>query len=102
MEDEGDASSGPSISDEKAAADILRKFFATETADDLKKVVDPVISRNAFMAHPENLLLSMLADERWHIRELALRRIMKTRESSSVVERRPQTKLKSQSFHRHD
>ncbi|GBM43353.1 hypothetical protein AVEN_166097-1 [Araneus ventricosus] len=56
--------------------------------DDLKKVVDPVISRNAFMAHPESLLLSMLADERRHIRELRVRRITKARGSSSIVERR--------------
>ncbi|GBM60904.1 hypothetical protein AVEN_235165-1 [Araneus ventricosus] len=55
-------------------------------SDDLKKVVDPVISCNAFMAHPENLLLSMLADEKRHIRELAVRRIIKARGSSSTVE----------------
>ncbi|GBM44216.1 hypothetical protein AVEN_15555-1 [Araneus ventricosus] len=35
MEDEGDASSGPSISD---AVDILQNFFATETVD--KNVTD--------------------------------------------------------------
>ncbi|GBM10779.1 hypothetical protein AVEN_158-1 [Araneus ventricosus] len=55
---------------------------------DLKKVVDPVISRNAFIVQPENLLLSMLANERRHIRELGVRLIIKTRGSSSTVERR--------------
>lgn len=49
--------------------------------DDLKSIVDPVIQRNAFYAHPENLLLSMITDERKGIRELALRRIMKARSS---------------------
>ncbi|GBL62145.1 hypothetical protein AVEN_225590-1 [Araneus ventricosus] len=56
-------------------------------SDYLKKVVDPVISRNAFMAHPGNLLLNMLVEERRRIRELAVRRIIKARESSSTVER---------------
>ncbi|GBM29130.1 hypothetical protein AVEN_40137-1 [Araneus ventricosus] len=58
------------------------------SSDDLKKVVDPVISHNAFMKHFKNLLLSMLVDERRHIRELAVRRIVKARGSSSTVERR--------------
>ncbi|GBO11158.1 hypothetical protein AVEN_51075-1 [Araneus ventricosus] len=57
-------------------------------SDDLKKVVDPVNSRNAFMALRETLLLSMLVDERRHIRELAVRRIIKARGSYSTFERR--------------
>ncbi|GBM13661.1 hypothetical protein AVEN_148185-1 [Araneus ventricosus] len=47
-------------------------------------MVDPVISRNAFMTHPENLLLSMLADERRHIRKLCVHQIIKARGSSTV------------------
>ncbi|GBN44838.1 hypothetical protein AVEN_142295-1 [Araneus ventricosus] len=50
--------------------------------------MDPVISRNAFMAHLENLLLNTLAEERRHIRELAVRRIIKARESTPTVDRR--------------
>lgn len=46
---------------------------------DLKQVIDPVIQRNGFFGHPENILLSMLADDRSHIKELALRRIQKAR-----------------------
>ncbi|GBN71692.1 hypothetical protein AVEN_162476-1 [Araneus ventricosus] len=57
-------------------------------SDDLKKVVDSEISRNAFMAHPENLLLSMLADDRRHIRELAVHWIIKARGSSTIERRR--------------
>lgn len=55
---------------------ILKSRYLT---NDLKKVVDPVIQRNAFFSHPENLLLAMITDERPHIRELALRRILKSR-----------------------
>ena len=47
--------------------------------DALKAIVDPVISRNAYYAHPENLLLAMISDDRLHIRTLGLRRIMKAR-----------------------
>jgi len=42
---------------------------------ELKKIVDPVIQRNAYSAHPENLLISIATDERLHIRQLALRRV---------------------------
>src|SRR6218665_1889404 len=39
-----------------------------------KCIVDPFIQRNAYFAHPENLLLSMTTDDRQHtcIRELAI------------------------------
>jgi hypothetical protein len=47
--------------------------------DELKAVVDPVIQRNAYFSHPENLLLSMLTDDDRKIRELACRRILKAR-----------------------
>ena len=48
--------------------------------DELKAIVDPVIQRNSYFAQPENLLLSMMTDERPHIRELAIRRILKARD----------------------
>lgn len=48
-------------------------------SDDLKAVVDPVIQRNAYFGHPENLLLSMITDERKYIRELGMRRILRAR-----------------------
>src|SRR6218665_164222 len=44
-----------------------------------KKIVDPVIHRNAYFAHPENLLLAIMTDHRPHIRELGLRRVIKAR-----------------------
>lgn len=43
-------------------------------------MIDPVIQRNGFFAHPENILLAMLSDELKHIQELAVRRILKARE----------------------
>lgn len=43
------------------------------------KIIDPVIQRNAYYAHPENVLLCMLNDERKHVRELGLRRLLKAR-----------------------
>lgn len=46
---------------------------------DLKSVVDSVIQRNGYFAHPENILLSMLTDDWKHIRELAMRRILRSR-----------------------
>lgn len=45
--------------------------------ENLKKVVDPVIQRNGYFGHCENILIAMLCDEQKHIRELALRRILK-------------------------
>lgn len=40
---------------------------------DLLRMVDPVVQRDAFFAHPENILLGMAMDKRQHIRELAFR-----------------------------
>ncbi|GBM98254.1 hypothetical protein AVEN_168781-1 [Araneus ventricosus] len=54
-------------------------------SQDLKDVVNGVICRNSFFAYPENILLCMLKNERPHIRELAARLIIKSRESSSNV-----------------
>lgn len=47
--------------------------------DDTKLIIDPVIQRNSYFAHPECLLLAMLADSREHIRKLAYLRIKKSR-----------------------
>lgn len=45
----------------------------------LQAVIDPVIQRNGYFAHPENMLLAFLTDERHEIRQLGLRRILKAR-----------------------
>ena len=44
-----------------------------------KAVIDPVIQRNGFFGHPENILLGMITDTRKHIRALGLRRILRSR-----------------------
>lgn len=46
----------------------------------LRDIVDPVIERNGFFAHPEHLLLAMTQDDKKYIRELGLRRILKARQ----------------------
>lgn len=51
--------------------------------DAIKNIIDPVIQRNGYFAHPENILLAMITDERLHIRELAYRRIMKIRSNAT-------------------
>lgn len=42
------------------------RYLSTE----LKAIIDPVIQRNSYFAHPENLFLAMLTDPQKHIREL--------------------------------
>ena len=49
---------------------------------DIRNIVYPLIQRNAFFAHPENLLLYMINDESSDIRQLGWRRIKKAREQS--------------------
>ena len=51
--------------------------------NDLLKVIDPVIERNAFFAHPENLLLTIIVDKLVHIRKLGFRGIIKARSLAS-------------------
>jgi hypothetical protein len=53
--------------------------YSRYLSDDLKNVIDPIIQRNGYFAAPENLLLSMLCDERKIQRELGLRRVLKAR-----------------------
>lgn len=53
--------------------------------ENLLEVIDPVIERNAFFAHTENLILSMIVDQRWEVRELGLRRVLKARSLSKGI-----------------
>ena len=50
-------------------------YLSTE----IRAVIDPVIQQNGYFAHPESVLLSMLTDDRKHIRELTVRRIIRAR-----------------------
>ena len=44
------------------------------------RVVDATFARNAFFAFPENVLMSMMTDERREVRLDALRKILQARE----------------------
>ena len=48
---------------------------------EIKKIIDPVIQRNGFFAHPENLLLAMITDADLEIRIEALQKILDCRKS---------------------
>jgi len=52
-------------------------------SDELKNVIDPVIQRNSYFGHPENILLTMITDDRKFVRELGLRRILIARKKNS-------------------
>ena len=52
---------------------------------DLLDIIDPVIQRNAYFGHPDNILLTMITDDRQHVRELGLRRILRARKSTTTV-----------------
>lgn len=51
--------------------------------NNLKKIIDPVVQRNGYFGHPENVLLAMFADERKEIRKLAYSRILESRSNIS-------------------
>ena len=54
----------------------LSRYLSRE----LRDIIDPVLQRNAYFGHPENLLLAMISDKRQYVRELGLRRILKVRQ----------------------
>ena len=58
-------------------------FKTTELSKSLnanvKEIIHPVIQRNAFYAHHENISLCKIIDERSHIREFSWRHIEKAR-----------------------
>jgi len=51
----------------------------------LREVVDPVIERNAYFAHPGNHIISRLTDERPGIRKLPVKRIFVARTQNSTI-----------------
>ena len=52
-------------------------LYSCYLSKELQNLVDPVIQRNSFFGHPENLLIAMISDERLHIRELEILWILK-------------------------
>lgn len=56
--------------------------------DNLKLLIDEVIQRNGYFAHHENILLSMVHDNRENIRKLAYQRILNARKNSDNLLRK--------------
>jgi hypothetical protein len=54
---------------------LSSRYLSTE----LRNIIDPVLQRNGYFGHPENVLIAMISDERKRVRELGLRRILKAR-----------------------
>jgi hypothetical protein len=52
---------------------------------DLRTMVDAVIQRNAYVAHPENVLLAMMTGKRQDIRKLAYKRVLAARQTETVT-----------------
>ena len=70
-----------SSSSENGAHHVFNTIDLTRKLNnDVKDIVFPVTQRNAFYAHPENLLFCMINDKSSVIRELGWRRIKKARE----------------------
>ncbi|GBN60443.1 hypothetical protein AVEN_172978-1 [Araneus ventricosus] len=57
--------------------------LARQLPDIVKQIIYKVFSNNAYFAHPEHLVLTMLRDSRKHIRELAVSRILSAREKKT-------------------
>ena len=56
--------------------------------DDARAKVDKCLQLIGSFAHPDNVLLSMLVDDRREIRELAVRRIQRMRQNKQTKMRR--------------
>jgi hypothetical protein len=57
----------------------MENHFCIYLSTKLKAIIDPVLQRNSYFAHSENLLLAMMTDSQKHIQELAFRQILKAR-----------------------
>ncbi|GBN52863.1 hypothetical protein AVEN_183484-1 [Araneus ventricosus] len=53
--------------------------------EDMKRIIDPVIERNAFFCHPQNMLLTTVVYERQNIPESGYRKILKARTQNQKV-----------------
>ena len=48
-------------------------------SEECQKIIFPVIQRNGYFGHPENMLLTMICDENKCVRQLGWRKILKAR-----------------------
>ena len=63
------------------------KRFWIRLVYDVKDIVEPLLSRNAYFAHHESILLAMVNDEETNIRRLGWRRIYKARQDAASTKR---------------
>ena len=76
-----------------SGARYIFKALVKQQSKEVKEIVLPVMQRNAYFAHHENILLAMLADENETIRKLAWRRLKKCRQKKN-----PQKKYDNSGF----
>ncbi|XP_050527619.1 uncharacterized protein LOC126897791 [Daktulosphaira vitifoliae] len=57
--------------------------FSRYLPNNLLKIIDPVIQRNAYFGSPENILICMLLDNRYAIRKKALSKIINARQNKN-------------------
>ena len=55
-----------------------------DLADKVKKIINPAIKRNSYLAHIKNILPRMVHDDRRQIREIRWRRSLKARDSAET------------------
>lgn len=67
---------------------FLTVSLSRELDNEIKRVIDPVIQRNAYFAHPENLLLAMMVDDQLDIRIKALQKILSCRNAEQSADLR--------------
>ena len=60
-------------------------FMMRNLECDYKKIMEKSLKTNSYFAHLENILLNMMNDERQHIRELAVQRILEARSSHDSI-----------------
>uniref|UniRef100_A0A146M9D2 Uncharacterized protein n=1 Tax=Lygus hesperus TaxID=30085 RepID=A0A146M9D2_LYGHE len=51
-----------------------------------REIVHEVLQRNAFFAHPENIILAMLHNERQEIRQMGVRKVLEARNAGQKEE----------------
>ena len=65
------------IKSHSSCKDGARHFHQLEArsrflSQEHKTIIDPVLHRNSYFAHPENMILAMMTDHRPHVGELGL------------------------------
>lgn len=75
---------------------LLGKFikWTQYLPDNLRNIINPVIQNNCYFAHSENVLLTMLFDDRKNIRKLALQKILDFRDEYDPTKLRAYVKPK--------